>query len=504
MSNSVIAKSECVKILKMQQSLVHIKHNMTIRQYKYWHLMMKFFAEKVEQGIQTDKDGFYFESRSKFAEYIGYDPVDKDLKADIEALRKNPIIINYLEKDGKPATHGMGFISEYIVSSKRIAFRLPSFIRNVILGDDQSQKMFLLLNWDIFNSFTGKYEAIIYKLCKDYLGVGRTPYFTIDEYREYVGLKDGEYPQFFRLNEWTIKKPLEAIKANDLSDIVIDVEFERKGRSVVGLYFKVKHKKQSVLPFAEFEPNSAFKQARVAISPDEQIKYLDAYSSAVIEATFERANEYVDQLLSQGKKANIGAIYNRAFTQGWGVERLEQNQLNEAEEKKQKDIENWRKAKAQAELEAKSQAELKKQNEAASIEVFFDALSYVEQKQVFDVVLEKVKPNKAMYEIASKYIENGATEYKKHPMLKSLVFAEAKELKRQKENADLVKNFANLSDAKKIAEVEALIKLNQNEKLSASYNKYGVNAYKHDEVFKLALIEHLNLNEIMSNLQGDE
>ena len=63
--------------------------------------MLKFLAEKLEQGIQTDENGYYFESRSKFAEYIGYDMKTAELKIEIEALRKESIIINYLEKDGE-------------------------------------------------------------------------------------------------------------------------------------------------------------------------------------------------------------------------------------------------------------------------------------------------------------------------------------------------------------------------------------------------------------------
>ena len=133
-----------VKQTKTNQSLVHIKHSITIRQYKYWHLLLKFFNEQLEQGIEPE-DGFYYESRSKFKEYFGYDLMTKELKADIEALRQEPIVLNYLEKDGKPAIHGMGFISEYKITSARIGFKFPSFIEKAIRGEDDSKKLFLLL-----------------------------------------------------------------------------------------------------------------------------------------------------------------------------------------------------------------------------------------------------------------------------------------------------------------------------------------------------------------------
>ena len=57
----------------------------------------------------------------------------------------------YLEKDGKPAIHGMGFISEYKITSTKIGFKLPTFLEKVIKGDEESKNLFLLLNWNIFN-----------------------------------------------------------------------------------------------------------------------------------------------------------------------------------------------------------------------------------------------------------------------------------------------------------------------------------------------------------------
>ena len=57
-------------------------------------------------------------------------------------------------------------------------------------GLDDAKAIFHLLHWEIFSSFNGKYEAILYKLCKDYVGVQRTPYMSIDDFRHYIGLQD--------------------------------------------------------------------------------------------------------------------------------------------------------------------------------------------------------------------------------------------------------------------------------------------------------------------------
>ena len=349
-------------ILKTPQSIVHIKHTVSLRQYKYWVLLLRFYREFFELGEEPDSKGFYSVPIAKISDYMGYEPMKTELKADFGALRREPIIINFLDKDGKKAIHEMGFISEWKITSKTIAFRIPSFLEEVMRGDNEATRIFQLLNWNIFNSFNGKYEAIIYKLCKDYIGIRRTPYMTIAEYREYIGLKENEYTEMRNFTRRCITTPIISINKNEISDITVSVEYKRTGRKVDGLYFKATEKKQTSLPFPEFEPNKAFAFAKVAISIQDQNKYLETMSPEEIEATIQRANEYAENLKAKGQKAQMGGIYHRAFLERWGVQYLAQHQAEQADiknkvaAKKQQDtLEHREKQKAeQATLEKKA------------------------------------------------------------------------------------------------------------------------------------------------------
>lgn len=386
-------QQEKKQLTKTPQELVHIKHTISVRQYKYWFLLLKAYKGLIEANTQADKDGFYSVSLSDISNLMGYEPVKKELKADLEALRQQPIIINYLEKDGKPVTHGMGFLSEWKVSSTKISFKLPSFIEKVMQGDLEAKQMFLLLNWDIFNSFSGKYEAIIYKLCKDYIGVGRTPYFTIQEYRGYIGLNNDEYKDFKSLNRRTLSEPIKNINKNKSSDILVEVEFDRQGRKVVGLYFTMEYKEKNaqLIEAAPIEPNPAFEKSLITIPLDKQLEYLKQFSEDQIEAIIERANEYAQKLADDGKKVNFGAIYNKAFGEGWGLETLETKKRAEAEaEAKRLEAEAQKEAerKAKAEAEAKEKAEKERTDKAIKI---FESLPADEQEKILDE-LEKLTP----------------------------------------------------------------------------------------------------------------
>ena len=417
-------QQEKKQLTKTPQELVHIKHTISVRQYKYWFLLLKAYKELIEANTQADKDGFYSVSLSDISNLMGYEPVKKELKADLEALRQQPIIINYLEKDGKPVTHGMGFLSEWKVSSTKISFKLPSFIEKVVQGDLEAKQMFLLLNWDIFNSFGGKYEAIIYKLCKDYIGVGRTPYFTIEEYRNYIGLNDDEYKNFKALNRSTLSEPVKNINENNSSDILVEVEFERQGRKVVGLHFTMEYKEKNsqLIETAPIEPNPAFEKSLITIPLDKQLDYLKRFSEDQVKVIIDRANGYIDKLKADGKKASVGAIYNKAFLESWGLDNWEAEQKAKAEEEERK---RQAKAEREAELKAQKEAEERERQERAERErcfEVFEALPQDEQEAILDEIEQTIKQTIPFFLTGFKEDrKNGLKPYKKPPHCFTLV-----------------------------------------------------------------------------------
>jgi plasmid replication initiation protein len=120
-------------------------------------------------------------------------------------------------------------------------------------GLDEPRNIFQLLNWDIFNHFSGKYEAVIYKLCRDYVGVRRTPYLTLEEFRKYMGLQPTEYTEFMRLGQRVIYGPCKAINESQDCDISVEPKIERKGRQAIGISFLVEPRDKTLLPFIDAE-----------------------------------------------------------------------------------------------------------------------------------------------------------------------------------------------------------------------------------------------------------
>ena len=100
-------------LIKTPQELVHIKHKISLRQYKYWLLMLRAYREAYELGSIPNEQGYYLLPIATFEHWLGYELVRGELKADLESIRREPIIYNVLGKDGKKILRGAGFISEW-------------------------------------------------------------------------------------------------------------------------------------------------------------------------------------------------------------------------------------------------------------------------------------------------------------------------------------------------------------------------------------------------------
>ena len=361
--------------IKTPQELVHIKHKITLRQYKYWVLALKSYRESYESGIKASDAGFFYMPMQRLTEHLGYEPNKSELRADLEALRKEAIIYNVLGKDGKSAQRGSGFISEWEVSSNWVGYKLPDFLVKCVERLDLKNAIFQQLNWNIFNSFSGKYEAILYKLCKDYVGVQRTPYMTLSVFREYMGLRDNEYAEFKDLNKFIISAPIKKINESKISDIELEVQLTRESRRVVGVQFIVTKKHQMDFGFGD---DPTFALARVTISLAQQKKYLAEKPADEIELAIARANDYAAEQEKKGIDVNFGALYQTAISQGWGAEHRAKLEVEAKKlEKKLKDDQAKEEEKKRA-----NQAELDRTMLREAAKSRFEGLTPTEQSNL--------------------------------------------------------------------------------------------------------------------------
>jgi Initiator Replication protein len=305
--------------LLMPQSLIHIKHTLTLRQIKYFYLFFEEMRLAIESGTEPDNLGFYSMTMDRLSRRMGYTPIKSQVWEDLRSLKNQTVAVNLLMKDGETVHYGAGYLAEWAVSNSTIRFKFPSFFVAAAQNFVEFKRLFLQLNWEIFNSLSGKHEAVIYKLCRDYLNSSgkRTPSFTVSAFRNYMGIEDHEYTDFRRLSTRVIHEPVKKINDNPMCDLMIEPVMITEGRKVVGLYFTFKEKGENVL-VVDMEANPPpFNQAKRAIPAKFREAYLKTHTEDEARACILAANEWAESLRKKNEPVNFGAIYRRALMDNW-------------------------------------------------------------------------------------------------------------------------------------------------------------------------------------------
>ena len=102
--------------------------------------------------------------------------------------------------------------------------------------------MYARLDLNLQKQFDSKYALALWELCADYLGAsreyGETPFIPLETYRKLMGIKEDGYPQFKEFNRCAVKEPIAEI--NRVSDFQVTVDYQRQGRKVTALKFKMR------------------------------------------------------------------------------------------------------------------------------------------------------------------------------------------------------------------------------------------------------------------------
>jgi hypothetical protein len=219
-----------------RSSEIQITSKLSLVQHKAWLVLLRnAYQELRNQNIKKHRMRL-----SEFATYLGYGKNGGDgyFREILEGLVDTKVSWNILSKDG-PGEWGMAsMLAGLRVKNGVVEYDYSAFMRKKFYNS----KMFALLNLQILDLFSSKYSLVIYNLCNDHTGTGRTPFIGLAQFREFVGLEQSEYPTFKSLNRRVIKEPVAEI--NRLSDILVNVEYSKEKRRVIGLEFVIRENPQ--------------------------------------------------------------------------------------------------------------------------------------------------------------------------------------------------------------------------------------------------------------------
>ena len=212
---------------------VQVQNKMTLLQRRAWNILLANAYDELPteewHHIGVHDLMRVLEFHSKNEDY---------LKVALEALVGCKVKWNVLDKDGTAIWGVAALLAEAEIKAGVCAYAYGPKFRRLLYNP----KMYARVCLSLQNKFDSKHALALWELCIDYLGgerdYGETPFISLEQFRELMGITEGMYPTFKRLSEKVINPAIAEI--NRLSDFRVTVDYQRQSRKIVALKFKIR------------------------------------------------------------------------------------------------------------------------------------------------------------------------------------------------------------------------------------------------------------------------
>lgn len=159
------------------------------------------------------------------------------LKKALSALQETRLEFN-LREDGHEVWESMTMLSYAHIKNGICTYRYDEALAERLFDPT----MFAMISLQVQRRIDSAYALNLYENCIRYkdTNTGSTGRWTLEFFREIVGATASYCDDFRLLNRKVIKPAIE--KINEVSDIVVEVEYEKQVRTVVALKFRVRDK----------------------------------------------------------------------------------------------------------------------------------------------------------------------------------------------------------------------------------------------------------------------
>ena len=221
-------KKEVIK----HSAAIYIENNITLLQRRAWNVLLAYAYDelltKEEHDLKVKDLMRILEFDSKNGDY---------LKEALEALVTCKLKWNILGKDIEE--WGVTtLLSEAIIRNGTCFYGYGRALRERL----HNPRMYARISLSMQNKFTSKHAQALWEMCVDCLdearNYGESRFIPLEKYRELMGLSQAMYPVFKDLSKYVIKAPIEEI--NEVTDFQVEAAYQRVGRKVVAVKFKVR------------------------------------------------------------------------------------------------------------------------------------------------------------------------------------------------------------------------------------------------------------------------
>jgi plasmid replication initiation protein len=219
-------------------------------------LLAVVHARERGKGIDT-KDDLLHISAADYATAFGVSKqaAQQALAGAVETLFNRRVTIDYFDKDLNqtiPLTVRWINAMTYLDDRAMIAIRFNPEISPEFTRLESNFTAYML---DDIRDLNSAYSIRLYEIAAQWRSAGQTPLIELADFRQKMGLADNEYSGINDLKKRVINLSISQI--NNTTDIFLEYEQVKAGRSIKGFIFKIKTKKTAAPAAAPKKPKKA-------------------------------------------------------------------------------------------------------------------------------------------------------------------------------------------------------------------------------------------------------
>lgn len=223
--------------VKKNVAAIHISGKLSLLQRKLSNVLLLNAYDAL-----TSAPTHTIDART-LAMMVGYNSNDFDtLRASLRALAETVAEWDMLDEQGR---------QEWGVSSLLSFAKLKSGVCEYAYSPALAQKLhdpkiYALINVHIQRNFSSGHGLALYENCYRFVRTGSTGWWTLDVFRKLMGVDGSAYYESFKHLNAKIIKPAVG-EVNKSSDIMIEPEFRKKGRTVTDIRFVIRENPQMAM-----------------------------------------------------------------------------------------------------------------------------------------------------------------------------------------------------------------------------------------------------------------
>ncbi|UWR28319.1 replication initiation protein (plasmid) [Sulfitobacter sp. S223] len=317
MKKELKKQSKDKQILKKHVAAIHIGAKLSLLQRK----LVNALLYNAYEGLLTSRE--HQINASVLCEMIGFDSNNTNyLKASLKGLMETVVEFDVLEDDGKSSWEAMVLLPYVKLKDGVCTYRYEQALAEKLYHPDVYSK----INLSVLRDMNSAHALVLYENCYRYVDIAHTPWWDVDVFRKLMSVDQMiSYKQFKLLNRAVIQPAMKEV--NELSNIQLELETKRKGRTVTGLRFIIRPNPQLSLVGMDSEDD-------VTQMPSYQALLAEGISKTLARAwALEHDEQYIFEKLDlASSQAASGKI--RSSKAGFLKSAIEEDYHNEDAQKK--------------------------------------------------------------------------------------------------------------------------------------------------------------------------